>query len=145
MTEEGSASTVLFPRNKMSRVIHFEIHAQDPSRAVEFYKAVFGWKAEKWEGPEEYWNVTTTGAEAAGINGGIMRRRGAAPAEGAPVNGYVCVVGVPDIDETLSRVSSSGGLLALPKMAVPGVGWLAYCKDTEENIFGMLQTDKNAL
>lgn len=128
----------------MSRVIHFEIHAEDPLRAVEFYKAVFGWKTKRWEGPEEYWSVTT-GTEDAGINGGIMRRRGAAPAEDASVNGYVCVVGVPDIDDSLERVNSNGGVLAFPKTAVPGVGWLAYCRDTEANIFGMLQSDHNAL
>jgi hypothetical protein len=29
-------------------------------------------------------------------------------------------------------------------MPVPGVGWLAYCKDTEGNIFGMMQADKSA-
>ena len=34
--------------------------------------------------------------------------------------------------------------IALPKMAVPTVGWLAYCKDTEGNIFGMIQMDAEA-
>ena len=34
--------------------------------------------------------------------------------------------------------------MALPKSPVPGVGWLAYCTDTEGNIFGMLQPDENA-
>jgi predicted enzyme related to lactoylglutathione lyase len=29
----------------------------------------------------------------------------------------------------------------MPKMAVPGVGWLAYAKDTEGNIFGIMQPD----
>jgi uncharacterized protein len=128
----------------MSRVLHFEIHAQDPLRAVEFYKAVFGWKAEKWDGPEEYWTVVT-GEEGVGINGGIMRRRGNMPEEESAVSAYVCVIGTLDLDQTLERISSNGGLMAVPKMAVPGVGWLAYCKDTEANIFGILQSDQNAL
>jgi len=29
-------------------------------------------------------------------------------------------------------------------MPIKSVGWLAYCKDTEGNIFGMMQEDKNA-
>jgi predicted enzyme related to lactoylglutathione lyase len=29
-------------------------------------------------------------------------------------------------------------------MPIPGMGWLAYCKDTEGNIFGMMQNDPNA-
>ena len=38
----------------------------------------------------------------------------------------------------------AGGTIALPKMPIPGMGWLAYCKDTEGNIFGMMQSDPNA-
>jgi predicted enzyme related to lactoylglutathione lyase len=56
------------------RVIHFEIHADDPKRAVEFYKKVFGWKISKWEGPAEYWLVTTGDDKQPGINGAIMHR-----------------------------------------------------------------------
>ncbi len=29
-------------------------------------------------------------------------------------------------------------------MAVPGIGWLAYCIDTEGNTFGVLQADEAA-
>jgi predicted enzyme related to lactoylglutathione lyase len=29
-------------------------------------------------------------------------------------------------------------------MPVPGVGWLAYYKDTEGNIFGVMQDDRQA-
>jgi hypothetical protein len=29
-------------------------------------------------------------------------------------------------------------------MPIPGVGWLAYAKDTEGNIFGMMQRDPAA-
>jgi predicted enzyme related to lactoylglutathione lyase len=29
-------------------------------------------------------------------------------------------------------------------MAVPGVGWLAYCKDTEGHIFGITHMDAAA-
>ena len=39
---------------------------------------------------------------------------------------------------------ASGGTIALPKMPIPGVGWLAYLKDTEGNIFGMMQPDPSA-
>ena len=43
------------------------------------------------------------------------------------------------IDESLQAATDAGGTLALPKMEIPGVGWLAYCKDTEGNIFGMIE------
>ena len=35
----------------MGRLIQFEIHAEDPERAAEFYREVFGWGIQKWEGP----------------------------------------------------------------------------------------------
>jgi predicted enzyme related to lactoylglutathione lyase len=38
----------------MPRVVHFEIHAGDPSRAISFYEKLFGWKFQKWDGPVEY-------------------------------------------------------------------------------------------
>jgi predicted enzyme related to lactoylglutathione lyase len=126
----------------MSRVVHFEIHADDPQRAVNFYQSVFGWEIQKWEGPEDYWLVTTGKAPEPGIDGAIVKRRG--PINGDAVIAYVCTVDVPSIDDAIAKITSHGGTIALPKMAVPGVGWLAYYKDTEGNIFGTMQSDQNA-
>src|SRR5689334_19629414 len=36
---------------RMPRVVHFEIHAEDPERAARFYGGVFGWQINKWAGP----------------------------------------------------------------------------------------------
>ena len=36
------------------------------------------------------------------------------------------------------------GHVAVAKMPIPGMGWLAYAKDTEGNIFGMMQPDPSA-
>ncbi|WP_281258708.1 VOC family protein [Melghirimyces profundicolus] len=36
------------------------------------------------------------------------------------------------------------GEIAHPKMAIPGVGWLAYGKDTKGNILGSMEEDENA-
>jgi len=43
----------------MNRPIHFEIPAEKPERAIQFYEKVFGWKFERWNGPMEYWNIST--------------------------------------------------------------------------------------
>jgi hypothetical protein len=53
-------------------------------------------------------------------------------------------VDVAHLATTLQRVKSLGGTEALPTMAIPGVGWLAYCKDPEGNIFGMMESDATA-
>jgi predicted enzyme related to lactoylglutathione lyase len=126
----------------MPRVVHFEIHAADTERAVNFYTTVFGWSFQKWEGPMEYWLVTTGPDDQPGINGGLVRRQG--EIDGQAVIAYVCTVDVENLDASVQTALDNGGQIALPKMPIPGMGWLAYCKDTEGNIFGMMQNDPNA-
>ena len=120
----------------MGRVIHFEIHAGDPDRAERFYVEVFGWEIKRWEGPFDY-RLITTGTEAPGIDGAIVARRG--ELDGVSINAFVCTVQVDDLSEIERRVPAAGGEQALPRMEVPGVGQLAYFKDTEGNIFGALE------
>jgi predicted enzyme related to lactoylglutathione lyase len=62
----------------------------------------------------------------------------------AAVNAFVCTVDVSELDAMVEKAVAAGAKIALPKMAIPTVGWLAYCKDTEGNIFGMMQMDSNA-
>jgi uncharacterized protein len=119
----------------MSRPIHFEIPADDPNRASKFYEAVFGWQINKWDGPIEYW-IAKTGA-GPGIDGGVMRRQ-------YPGQGTVNTVGVESVDDSVKTIESNGGKLVVPKMPIPGMGWLAYCTDTEGNTFGLMQPDVTA-
>lgn len=128
----------------MSRVVHFEIHAENPERAVQFYQQLLGWEFTQWDGPMDYWLVTTGPDDEPGINGGLMERRGPAPEEGQAVNSYVCTADVPDLDSVMARVEELGGTLAVPKNAVPGIGWLAYAKDPEGNILGLMEADPEA-
>jgi predicted enzyme related to lactoylglutathione lyase len=126
----------------MPRVIHFEIQADDPERAVRFYSTVLGWHFTKWNGPQEYWLIKTGPHEQPGIDGGMHRRPG--PIDGQQVIAYVCTVDVPNLDDYLGKVTSHGGSVVVPKMPIPTVGWLAYAKDPEGNIFGMMQPDAEA-
>ncbi len=128
----------------MPRPIHFEIHADEPERAIGFYSKLFGWHFTKWDGPMEYWMVVTGNDPEPGINGGLMKRMGPPPTPGQPVNAYPCTVGVDDLDATLALAVSLGGTVAMPKMPIPGMGWLAYFHDTEGNILGMMQPDPTA-
>ena len=127
----------------MNRPTHFELHADNPERAIAFYTAVFGWHFQKWDGPVPYWLITT-GTEAPGINGGMVPRRGAAPTEGQAVNAYTVTTKVASVDASVAAIVANGGTIALPKMPIPAMGWLAYAKDTEGNIFGVMQDDPAA-
>ena len=116
----------------MPRVVHFEVPADDPTRAAEFYGQVFGWNITKREGPMEYWLVSTGSPDQPGIDGGLMRRQ-------APGQGIVNTMDVPSVDEYIARIEQAGGKVVAPKMEIPGVGWLAYCQDTEGNVFGIME------
>lgn len=128
----------------MPRVMHFEIHATDPEQLIGFYRELFGWTFNTWGGPIEYWLIMTGPDDQPGINGGLMRRQGTAAANGQPVNAFVCTVDVPNLDESLEKLTSLGGTVVVPKMAVPGIGWLAYFKDPDGNIVGAMQVDPAA-
>lgn len=119
----------------MSRVVHFEFAVDNPERAGAFYQEVFDWKVQKWDGPQDYWMLST--GEGRGIDGALMRRSEQTP-------NVVNTVDVASVDDTVAKVEASGGKVAVPKMAVPGIGYLAYCHDTEGNMFGIMQSDANA-
>jgi predicted enzyme related to lactoylglutathione lyase len=121
----------------MPRVIHFDIPAEDAGRAKAFYEKALGWTITKWDGPMDYWLISTGGDDEPGINGGLATR-------GAPDEVVVITVGVDDVDAYVERVVGAGGSVVMPRRAIPGVGWLAYVKDTEGNVFGLMTGDANA-
>src|SRR3989304_2546955 len=104
----------------MPRVVHFEILADDPERS----------------GPQGYWLLTTGPEGEPGINGAIMNRND-------PKSTIYTIVDVPSVDEYVQKVEAAGGKIVLPKMTVPGVGYVAYFADSEGNVMGMVQNDPN--
>ena len=106
------------------------------------YSDLFGWKIEKWSGSAdigmEYWTITTTDDKGnKALGGGMMKRQG--PQQ--PITNYI---DVKSIDEYSSKVQQLGGKVHVPKMPVPGMGYLAVCLDTENNAFGIWETNESA-
>ena len=127
----------------MPRVVHFEIQAENPHRAIAFYTRMFGWKFQKWDEPVAYWFIAT-GDTGPGINRDLLPRHGLAPAVGQSVNAYVCTVDVSNLDESWNQALAAGATAAVATTAVPRIGSLAYLKDTEEKFLGMIQYDPQA-
>ena len=123
----------------MPRVNHFEIYTDNPEAVQPFYREIFGWKFQKFEGgPVEYWLITTGPENEPGINGGMTRpREGQRP-------GTLNTIGVGSLDETINEIKQRGGKICVPKMAIPKVGWLAYAEDPAGNVFGIIEPDTNA-
>ena len=126
-------------------IVHFEIPANDPERAAKFYGELFGWDIKKWtaEGAPEYWMVSTVPkdeeghAAHPGVNGGLLRRLH--PAQ-PPVN----YISVESVDEYTQKGKRLGAEEVMPKTAVKGMGWFAWLRDPEDNVFAIWQTDEKA-
>jgi len=122
----------------MPRVIHFEIVTDIPERLMKFYKEVFGWEFKKWDGPQDYWFVKTGEDSQPGINGGLTPKMD--QQSGRVTNS----IDVPSVDDFSKKISTSGGKIVRPKMAIPGIGYFALCEDIDGNSFGIIQFDRNA-
>ena len=126
-------------------VVHFEIHATEPQRLVDFYGQLLGWTFQQW-GDVPYWAIDTgegsirnaPGTPGLGINGGLTQRRGPAPGAGAPVNGCDIVIGVDDVDGLMRRGMELGGREALAADDMPGIGRVGYLLDPDGNVFGLI-------
>ena len=122
----------------MPKVIHFEIPAEDTKRAAAFYEKVFSWKMQKYGGQGmDYWLATTGEDKELGINGAISGKDQMHPTT-------VNTISVPSFEEAVKNIKAAGGQVLGPKMTVPNVGYMTYCKDTEGNIIGIMQTDPTA-
>jgi predicted enzyme related to lactoylglutathione lyase len=123
---------------------HFEIPADEPERAIAFYRGLFGWDFQCWEGGGiPYWIVRTVPTDETGrptrpgVNGGLMKKQN-------PQQPWANYFLVECVDEAGKKAEALGGQIVLPKTPVPGMGWFLYIKDTEGNIFGVWQSDPNA-
>ena len=117
-------------------ILHFEIPADDVTRARTFYEKTFGWTIKAFPmpaGAPEYFGVTTRKDAEPGINGGLMKRMN----PGQPFMNYITVT---SIDAIAPAIQANGGLLVLPKQEIgQGMGWIAAFKDPENNIIGLHQ------
>jgi predicted enzyme related to lactoylglutathione lyase len=128
----------------MPTIVHFEIPSDNVERSKKFYSNLFGWNIEKVPAeklPEgvEYWGITTRDHEGkTAVNGGMMKR--AMPEQ----QGITNYIDAKSVEEYSAKVEKLGGKVKMPKMAVPGMGYLAVCSDTENNTFGLWQSDTSA-
>ena len=118
----------------MASIIHFDISADDVLRAKNFYEQLFGWKIKKFPaGPIEYYLIETIAATGEkGISGGLAKREKA-------YQKITNFIQVDSIDEAIAKVRELGGEIVEPKSEIPNIGYIAGCKDTENNVFGIME------
>jgi predicted enzyme related to lactoylglutathione lyase len=122
----------------MPTIVHFDIAADDPERAKQFYEALFDWKIEKLPGSVPYYLIETTDLNGeAGVGGGMAKRA-------KPDQSITNFIGVSSVDAYIAKVEKLGGKVIEGKWAVLGGGYLAVCLDTENNLFGLWEEDEDA-
>ena len=121
----------------MNRLVHFEICAKDLEKVSKFYTEAFSWQFQSWEGPEEYYLITTGQENKAGINGGMFKKDTDWP-------GVVNTIEVDSVDDALTKIIYAGGKIIREKHVIPGIGYQAYFKDPEGNLLGIHQPDPAA-
>jgi predicted enzyme related to lactoylglutathione lyase len=119
-----------------SRLIWFEIPADNPERAKTFYGSLFGWKIEKFPTVDDYWHIDTGGPDGS-PDGGLMVRK--CPQQ--PITNYVAV---SSVDESARKVAQLGGKICKGKTAVPQMGYFVICQDTEGNEFALWEVNEQA-
>ncbi len=123
----------------LNTISYFEIQASEPKKLAEFYKNVFGWNFKREEKmPIEYYRMTE------GMMGAILKRPVKTPPLEYGTNAFTCSVMVENFDRTADIILKNGGIVAMPKFAVPSRCWQGYFVDPDHNVFGIFQPDENA-
>ena len=117
-------------------LVWFEIPADDTARAKKFYGKLFGWEINPLPHMAEYSHIDTGGADAS-PDGGLMKRM-------HPAHTITNYILVPSVTRFMAKVKKLGGEVCKPKTAVPGMGYLAICQDTENNTFAIWEMNEKA-
>lgn len=116
----------------MSRVVHFEIPANDTGVITKFFGDVFGWEFQKW-GDQDYHLTSAGDQEAPGIGGAIIKRD-------QPNQVVTNTIGVSSIDDMIPVIEKNGGTVVVPKQAIGEMGFLAYFTDPEGQMHGLWES-----
>lgn len=102
---------------KPNSIVHVEFHSNAPEKTKSFLKDVFGWKFEDM--PEMNYSMFNPPSAP---GGGLQQ------AENMPA-GVLDYILAEDIDNTLRKITSSGGAVTMPKQEIPGFGFFAVFQD----------------
>ena len=114
----------------LSKVVHFEIPADEPERAIKFYENVFKWKIDRWD-QYKYWLITTGEDNEPGINGALL------PNEFSSMLNDV--INADSYDDFAEKIENAGGKMLSKKLEVPELGFTGMFQDTEGNILGIIE------
>ena len=92
------------------KIDYLEFAAQDLTKTKNFFQATFGWSFEDF-GPDY------TAFSGAGINGGFFKSEQCSSTDNG---GALAVFYSRDLEKTLAKIKSAGGILVKPIFSFPG-------------------------
>lgn len=113
----------------MYKLQKIQISPQMPINEMAFYNEVFGWTFQL-NGQQTYLSATEEASPTSFFTPQKDRDE------------VIGTIAVKNMDRYIQKVLQVGGEIIIPKTAVPGVGWLVYCKGPEQPIFSLMQTDR---
>jgi len=119
----------------VSKLVWFDIPAQDAERAKSFYASVFGWCFEGLKDRDDCWLIADGDADK--IPASLVTGR-------PQLRGITNYLSVTVLSEAIERIKVSGGRVLQGRMELPGYGVYAICEDTEGNQFSIWEKAENA-
>jgi uncharacterized protein len=127
----------------MNKVTHFEIPTADKAKSRAFYSGVFGWRIEDVPvqmngGTGSYTTAMTAPVnpqtmaptEPGAINGALVERTG-------QIKAPVITITVDSIDDSLKKITQSGGKVVEGRQTIEQMGHYAYATDPDGNVIGL--------
>jgi hypothetical protein len=116
-----------------------ELSTRDTDAAVEFYGAVFGWRAETGDMEAMPYTEFKNGDRSVA---GMMTMPDEMPADVPPF--WMPYFEVTDPDQTTTEAAALGGEVVAPPMDIPEVGRFAVLRDPQGALFGVIRTAERA-
>jgi uncharacterized protein len=114
------------------KIVHFELPAQDTTKAKAFYGGVFGWEFGDSAIPGFEYFIMRTGDDQGGA---IMSSE-------QPAAAPIVYFDTDDIEASIARVREHGGH-ADDKQPIPQIGWFTHCTDPEGLAFSLFESDES--
>ncbi len=109
-------------------IVHIELSVADREAAAAFYRDLFGWSFSHY--PDQRY----TTFEAGEISGMLNADPDALGEPGS----VLIYVGSHDVAADLAHAEALGAEVIVPRVPIPGVGWLGVFADPAGNLIGLL-------
>jgi predicted enzyme related to lactoylglutathione lyase len=110
----------------------FEIPSTDLDRATQFYETIFGVVLTPMDTPDIRLRIFPLEDTMTGVGGAVVDSKGFH--KPSSTDGPLIYLNAnPDVQNVLDKVEAAGGKILVPKMEIPGHGYMAVIIDTEGN------------